>query len=143
MTTHEISNSDDVIDSRDVIARIKELEESMADAQEEKDGDLETMEDGTEIYTSVDFGEDEHNELKQLQTLADEASGYAADWQYGETLIRDSYFEEYAQELAEDCGMIQKGAQWPNNCIDWEEAAKQLQQDYTSVEFGDVTYWIR
>ena len=62
---------------------------------------------------------------------------------HGETLIRDTYFEDYARELAEDIGAINRDASWPNNCIDWEEAASQLQQDYFSVEYGDVIYWIR
>jgi hypothetical protein len=135
-------NGMDIIDSRDVIARIAELESLRDDAQEAQDGNKETMEDGTEIYTSVDFQEDEYTELKQLTSLAEDASG-SPDWKYGEALIRDSYFQDYAQQLAEDCGMIQKSDQWPNRCIDWEKAADELKQDYVSVEFGDETYWIR
>jgi len=65
------------------------------------------------------------------------------DWKYGETLIRNSYFQEYAQELAEDIGAVGRNAQWPNAYIDWEEAADALKQDYISVNFGDVEYWIR
>ena len=129
------TNKDDVIDSRDVIARIEELEDEL------KDG---AINEDTSMF-EID-GEDfdpEYNELEALKSLAEEASGYAPDWEYGESLIRDSYFKEYAQELAEDCGMIVADATWPNNCIDWEEAARQLQQDYTSVDFDGVEYWIR
>ena len=32
---------------------------------------------------------------------------------------------------------------WPYSCIDWEQAAEELQQDYMSVEFDGVTYWMR
>ncbi len=39
--------------------------------------------------------------------------------------------------------MIQDGAQWPYTCIDWDEAARQLQMDYASVDYDGVTYWIR
>lgn len=117
-----ISNSDDVIDSRDVIARIEELE--------------------SELKSSPDTFEDQY-ELTALKSLADEAEKYAPDWHYGETLIRDSYFRTHAQELADRCGLVQSGASWPNNCIDWEEAADQLKQDYTSVDFDGVEYWIR
>ena len=115
----EINNTDDVIDSRDVIARIDELE-----AIENPN-----MDDADELVT--------------LKALADEASQYAADWEYGETLIRDSYFRDYAEELADDIGAVSKDATWPNNFIDWEAAADALKQDYTSVEFDGVTYWIR
>ena len=119
-----IDNSMDVIDSRDVIARIEELEN---DRDDENVGLLEI----------------EVAELEALTALADEASDYAPDWQYGATLIRDSYFEDYAQELAEDIGAIGSNATWPNNCIDWERATRELQMDYTEVDFDGVTYWIR
>jgi len=119
-----IDNSMDVIDSRDVIARIEELENDRDDK-------------------NVGLLEIEVAELEALTALADEASDYAPDWQYGATLIRDSYFEDYAQELAEDIGAIDSNATWPNNCIDWERATRELQMDYTEVDFDGVTYWIR
>src|SRR5689334_22116322 len=86
---------------------------------------------------------DEAAELKALQSLAEEAEGYAADWKHGETLIRDSYFKTYAQELADDIGAIDANASWPMSCIDWDQAARELQMDYTSVDFDGVTYWVR
>lgn len=118
-------NTQDIIDSRDVIARIEELraeiEESMPDVNPEM-----------------------VEELASLTRLADEASGYAADWSYGETLIRASYFVTYAQELADDLGYTTPDTHsWPFTCIDWERAALELQMDYTAVDFDGVTYWIR
>ena len=86
---------------------------------------------------------EERAELATLQALADKASGYAPDWEYGEALIRDTYFQEYAEQLAEDIGAINSDATWPNNFIDWEAATEALQQDYTQVEFDGVDYWIR
>jgi hypothetical protein len=56
-------------------------------------------------------------------------------------LIRDSYLETYAKELAEGIGAISPDAVWPVNCIDWEKAVEQLKQDYTSVDFEGETYW--
>lgn len=38
--------------------------------------------------------------------------------------------EDFAQQLAEDLGVIDKEATWPNDCIDWEYAAKELMYDY-------------
>ncbi len=115
----DINNAQDTIDSRDVIERIKELE-----AIETRD-------------------EEEEEELAALKALAEEGALYAPDWEYGETLIRDSYFAEYAEELAEDIGAIDRNAKWPLTCIDWEEAARQLKQDYTSIDFAGVAYWVR
>ncbi len=86
---------------------------------------------------------DDAAELTALQKLASEAADYCADWKYGESLIRDSYFKTYAQELAEDVGDVPKDLAWPFTCIDWDQAARELQYDYTSVEFDGVTYWVR
>ena len=135
----DISNNDDVIDSRDVIARIEEL-------QTERDSFVLGAPDGSETSNPEGWAEenpDEAEELAILEALAAEASNYAADWGYGEMLIRDSYFRDYAQELAEDIGAINADAKWPNDCIDWERAARELRMDYTFVDFAGVTYWIR
>jgi hypothetical protein len=145
------TNSDDVIDSRDIIARIEELE-GMTDTCPtcEGRGTLVAESDNEDACktcngegTVAALDEDEEHELKALKQLADEASDYAADWTHGETLIRDSYFQRYAEELADDIGAIDSDAKWPLSCIDWEQAARELQMDYTSVDFDGVTYWIR
>lgn len=113
----EINNAEDVIDSRDVMARIDELE-----ADEERD-------------------EEDNAELVALTGLAQQAEG-SPDWTYGETLIRDSYFEDYARQLAEDIGAIKSDESWPLSYIDWDAAADALKMDYFSVDFDGVTYWI-
>lgn len=58
-------------------------------------------------------------------------------------LIADSHFTEYAQQLAEDIGAIRSDNQWPNYCIDWEYAARELQYDYSAVDIDGDRYWIR
>ena len=40
--------------------------------------------------------------------------------------------EDFAQEMAESLGEIDKNAAWPMNCINWEYAAKELMYDYSS-----------
>lgn len=144
--TNEITNSQDIIDSRDVIARIDELETELTDVKDGQSKQAEEMEldDWIEEARIEEHPfRDVINEYKALTALANEASDYAADWQHGEALIRDSYFEDYAQELAEDIGAINDDASWPNNCIDWEKAADELRIDYSAVDFDGVTYWIR
>lgn len=130
--TNEISNSDDIIDSRDVIARIEELETLKLDweaAKEQKTFD-------------VEFSEEDADELKVLLALQEEAKGYAPDWRHGATLIRDSYFVDYCEELLKDIGDLPKDI--PGYIeIDWKKTADNIKVDYTSVEFGDVTYWVR
>lgn len=121
------TNTMDVIDSRDVIARIEELEREIEIAVEDNEPDT---------------VEDEYKELVILKALAEDAEG-SPDWEYGKTLIRDSYFQDYAQELAEDIGAFPPEQVWPCCCIDWEQAVHELQQDYMLVEFDGIEYWIR
>lgn len=39
--------------------------------------------------------------------------------------------EDFAEEMAERCGMIDKDVKWPYTCIDWEWAARELMYDYS------------
>jgi len=138
MTTHEISNNDDIIDSRDVIARIEELEDEISDL-EERMPELRPEEVNQEPMELADAQE----ELNALREFADELGIDEVSGRYGGTLIRDSYFEEYAEEFAYDIGAIDRNANWPLNCIDWKQATEELQMDYSSAEWDGVTYWYR
>mgnify|MGYP001601080723 CR=1 FL=1 len=39
--------------------------------------------------------------------------------------------EDFAQNMAEELGAVQNGGSWPNYCIDWEYAARDLMMDYS------------
>ena len=114
-----LSNTDDLIDTRDLQERIDELQ-----AMETRD-------------------ESEEAELLTLEAFAAEIRDYCPDYPYGETLIHDRYFVDYARELASDIGAIQPKLNWPYTCIDWQAAADELRHDYTSAEFDGETYWFR
>ena len=138
-----ISNQDDMIDSRDIIERIEELEAM-------RQSWIEECEDDESFEFDMSPEADWHNnhvaygcELDALLDLAKMGEDYFPDWAYGTLLIRDSYFKEYAQELAEETGCFDHGHHWPHTCIDWDRAARDLQTDYSSVELDDVTYWGR
>ena len=141
--TNTISHLDDTIDVRDIIARVEELREERDDLQTALDGG--SQED---VNALAEWETDNAEELAELESLLEDLNGMGGDeqWEgdwYPVTLIRDSYFQAYAQELAEDCGMIDNNAKWPMTCIDWEQAARELQWDYSSVEVNGVTYWTR
>ena len=127
--SHGTLRNEDIIDSRDVIERIAFLE-SERDAIKDP-AELSEWQEG-----------DDGEELKALIELRDGCE-CVSDWDFGEVLIRDSFFERYAVQLAEDCGMIPSDLQWPCTCIDWAEAARELQMDYTSVTFAGEDYWVR
>ena len=120
---NEISNTQDVIDVRDLIERFEELENI-----EVKD-------------------EDEDQEFQTLESLLGELCGnggdekWRGDW-YPLTLIRDDYFTDYCKELLEDLGELPR--EFPSYiAIDWDKTAENIQVDYYSVEFDGVEYWTR
>lgn len=187
--SHDISNSDDVIDSRDVIARITELEDEFESAHdsdvvariEALEEELKTtheaeLEDdkGVEgVLVEVDFDkwlessdnpdaielhelkaladfdtwlaqneDDDAQELKALKALADEADGYCDEWNDGATLIRESHFEDYCEQLYEDIGDLPKNI--PSYIvIDWAATAHNLRADYTKVDYDGISYLVR
>lgn len=120
-----IGTSDDIIDSRDIQERIDELADMLADVEDEDRADY----------------ADEIEELRIWDELKKETEG--AGWEYGIAFIRDSYFQQYAQDLAEDIGAIDRNANWPLTHIDWAGAADDLKVDYSSVEIDGVDYWYR
>lgn len=152
---HTLDLTADMIDVRDIIARAEEIEAEIAeklglDSCELGDIDLhDYARDKRDDDDDAPFlGDDEISEAITIRDLLGELNGMGGDEQwrgdwYPVTLIKDSYFEEYAQELAKDVGAVNKDAAWPNNCIDWEAAAEMLQQDYSTVDIDGETYWTR
>lgn len=116
-----------VIDTRQLIDRAAEIEDTLGD----------------EMSPEL-LGEDYLQELREeLAAIQDAEQAGIPDWPYGETLIREDYFTEYAQDLAEDIGAIPSEYGWPTSHIDWDAAADALKQDYTTVELDGSTYYAR
>ena len=137
--TDKIENTEDIIDSRDVIERIAELERERDDLEAMDDIEI-PLEERLKEWDETEEGE----ELKALKALADDAEDYAPDWTYGATLIRESYFVEYCEELVKDIGDMPKELpSYIEDNIDWKGVAEDLKVDYTEVNFDGVTYYIR
>ena len=130
MTTNELDLCNDVIDVRDIIARVEALESAMP----ENDNDVRNWEHSAEYSQLTDI-------LEDLQGNGGDEQ-WRGDW-YPVTLVSENYFSKYAQELAEECGMIDHRATWPTRCIDWEQAAEELKTDYTSTQIDGSTYFYR
>ena len=146
MTT-TIDNTQDILDSRDIFERIEELESTRDSFFEENNitpNEIGNM--NNPKYAEWEESDDA-KELSDLSSFMDDFKGYGGDEQwrgdwYPVTIIRDSYFVDYTEELITDCGYISKDfPSWI--AIDWEKTAEAVQQDYTSAEFDGVTYWAR
>lgn len=157
----EISNMEDCLDSRDIIARIDWLAPERDKLQEKIDEVLEVLGEAkakvdrrsrkmidpleaaieaAQLALETYYETDEGQELKALEALQEQCQ--YGDWTHGAQLIHDRYFTKYAQELADDLSDC-KDNQWPYTCIDWEQAADELKQDYTQVDFDGEVYWLR
>jgi antirestriction protein len=93
------------------------------------------------LETNVE--DDERRELDEELAEIETIEGYCPDFHHGETLIPEDEFEDYARELAEDIGAIDRDASWPAYCIDWERAASDLAMDYSLVEYQGTSYYVR
>jgi hypothetical protein len=163
----QINSSDNTIDLRDVRMRAEYLEgleteakdaltaredeisslsarqglltadelERLASLEDEATNDWKGQ-DGTEYGYTDDWTSDTYDELRLLQKLEADISGEG-------TLIHEDYFETHAQQIAEELGYIKREAQWPYTHIDWEAAARDLQHDYTVIEWDGVTFYTR
>lgn len=92
--------------------------------------------------------DEEQEELTKLEALLGDLCGNGGDHQweggwYPSVLVAERSFEDYARELAAEIGAIPDDAHWPCTCIDWQKAASELQQDYSSIDYDGTTYWYR
>lgn len=130
MSWRDIDWSADVIDVEILTQRFDVLENESPD----------------NIEDSKNWGNlDEYTKIKDL---LENLEGMGGDFQYNGawypmTLIRDSFFQEYAMELAWEVGSIDSEVKWPHNCIDWELASRELKYDYSSVQIDGEIYWTR
>lgn len=114
----------DIIDVRDIIERIEELENT---------------EDGV-VVAPHDV------EYRALCAIMEDLKGgggdeqWRGDW-YPLTLIADCHFTDYAQELVLDCYDL-KGL--PNFVhIDWETTAREMRVDYSQTTIDGFAYYYR
>ena len=117
--SEEITGGEDILDPRDIAERLKYLTRER---------------DRLESSQLDEFLEDE---IDALQEVVDEG--------IDDTLVHEDYFQKYAEELAVDIGAIdlRHRDHWPYTCIDWEQAAEELKQDYSVIDIRGGTYYYR
>lgn len=145
MNTNTIENfaGSDIIDVRDIIARVEELREErevlLYDVENEDDKEK-------AIATLKDWNTDNGSELQTLENLLSDLCDNGCDeqWEgnwYPVTLIREGYFEESMDEMIADCYPDLSNALpcFVTVTLDYE----MLKQDYTECEFEGEIYYYR
>ena len=139
--------NDNIIDSRDIIERIAELENELFSAYEDENTQLDF-----DDYIEMVLDDELHQlhivavELKEYCRLQDDCE-HVPDWDYGEALIKEDHFVNYITELINDCYELPNIAlnEWPYRHIklNYEAAAQEARSDYSEVELFGQTYLIR
>ena len=150
-----IERADELLDEReDLVAAVAEAEDEFTEANalaNASPGDERAVEDALAAQRRAvlaqqalsDWLEENDDELDALVSLCGECKGYAEDWRHGVALVADDHFRDYAEELADEIGAVDRHATWPLSHIDWKAAAEELKQDYTSVTLFGRDYWYR
>lgn len=135
-------NGDDTIDSRELAELLAEMasdRNDLEDAVEEAEDDEAKAEAEAAL---AEWDDDNGEEYEALKAFCEEAEQYCGDWVHGVQLILDEHWDEYAEQLTDDLGALPSGIpEWV--VIDWEATAENLKADYTAVEWGPYTYWVR
>ena len=113
---YKYNNSDDVIDSRDILDYIEKHEDD------------------------EDFKEEVEALQKVVNEYCDEYDEGLKDLEFGVTFIRDSYFEDYMWDYFLEFNQIGEALE----CyINIEAFARDQQYAYAYINFDGVDYWYR
>ena len=141
-----ISNTDDVIDSRDVIERIEELESERTGFEDELDEAKENEQEANNTLTEYEAGEDAaEDEILRLTEEFNKAEEAVSDAR----MALEEWDDENGNELAALKNLAEEGA---NESSDWTHGealisasyftdyTQQLAEDLGSV--GENSQWI-
>jgi hypothetical protein len=136
--------STQVLDTRDLIERRDELKEGILNSF------LETFEhykERTESFEDILFEEEEiqewkedwEDDLQEIDQINEIEYTLGREFEYGVTLVREDYWEEYVEDLLVEIGYLPKDLPcWIE--IDWVSTAYNVKQDYEEVLYQGDTY---
>ena len=137
------------LDTRDLQEQIDNLESEIEDLNEDLedlDKDLDMCGSDFELLTvqdEIEKGKEQLQDLRdELQPLLDLKYENIPKWYDGATLIPESGWEEYVEDLLKDIGYIDRDfPYWI--VIDWAATADNVAADYSTVDYDGDTYYYR
>lgn len=137
------------LDTRDLQEQIDNLEseiEELNEDLEDLDKDLASCSSDFELLTvqdEIEKGKEQLQDLRdELRPLLDLKYEGIPEWDDGATLIPESDWEEYVEDLLKDCGYISNDVPWWI-VIDWAATADNVAADYSTVDYDGDTYYYR
>ena len=119
--------SENTIDPNDIQELLETLQSELDDI----------MDDRENFHGTDDYINDLNDQINVLTDVLTEVN-------LDETLIRDSYMNDYLIELVHDIGDLPKDLPWYiESNIDWDGVCDDLKMDYSCVEIDGVEYWQR
>ena len=84
--------------------------------------------------------EDDEERIEAIEELIEEVG--KDNFDMGVTFIRENYWVSYCEDLAYDCGYLDRQENPLHYHIDWQGWADAVEMDYNQTEFdGDTYYW--
>ena len=157
MRSEEITNSTDILDSRDIQKRYDYLTQTIEDAfvdagrgsfdflaawdkDEKKTGAI------VEYLIKRDLlDESEFEEWTLIRHVFIDNMSDFYEWDDGMSFLLDSYMDEsWVEQEMEDLGYLSRDLPYPiRDNINFAGILEDLQEYYTELNFDGVTYWYR
>ena len=114
----------DIFDSRDLLDELKTLK---------KEKELNKK-------LNIDVIDHEEERIKEIEELIEEVG--EDNFEMGVAFIRENYWVQYCEDLAYDCGYLDRQENPLHYHIDWQGWADAVEMDYSQIDFdGDTYYW--
>ena len=98
--------------------------------------------DSRDLEEELNTSEIEIDRKKAIEELKNETKNYG--WEHGIIFISEFEWRDYCKDMAIDCGYISRMTNNPlEHCVDWDEWADLVKNDYSEIEFEGSTYHYR
>ena len=157
MRTDEITNSADILDSRNIQERYDDLTQTIEDAFSDAGRDSFDFlaawdKDEKKTGAIVEYlikrdllDESEFEEWTLIRYVFIDNMSDFYEWDDGMVFLRNSYMnEDWAEQEMEDLGYLSRDLPYPiRDNINFAGILEDLRNDYNELDFDGVTYWYR
>jgi hypothetical protein len=98
--------------------------------------------DSRDLLDELKTLDEEYDEerIEAIEELIEEVG--RDNFDMGVTFIRENYWVQYCEDLAYDCGYLDRQENPLHYHIDWQGWADAVEMDYGQIDFdGDNYYW--